>query len=453
MGGILMARLVITSALSMLWPMIDTETSPGNREAGPMFVLEGFELTAINALWSRLRQQTFRSLSLRNYRLFFTGQVISRAGMWVQIIAENWLVVQLGGSGLMLGITTALQFAPLLLLSPYGGTLVDRWNTRTVLLVTQSASGTLALLVGLFALTGSIQIWMVWAAAFLLGCLNALDIPARETFTMELAGPDNVTNAVALNNVVRNAARASGPALGGVLITSVGIGACFLLNAASYAVVVAALRRMHPADLYTEGAVPHRRGQIREGLRYIWKHPTLGTVLLIVAIATTFGLNLQVMVTLYASHTFHQGAAFYGLLMSCPGIGAVAGSLMAASWKEPTMHRVATLSLTFGVANTAVACAPNVPLALFAIGLMGMASSLFLTSSAGYVQLHAGEQMRGRVMALYTIAYLGTAPIGGHTHEASGVPLCIDENNSSLLPVVGWHGVLVLTLERGDCHG
>jgi MFS family permease len=333
--------------------------------------------------------------------------------MWVQIIAENWLVVQLGGSGLMLGITTALQFAPLLLLSPYGGTLVDRWNTRTVLLVTQSASGILALLVGLRALTGTIQIWMIWVAACLLGCLNALDIPAREAFTIELVGPDNVTNAVALNNVVRNAARACGPALGGVLITSVGIEACFLLNAASYAVVVAALRRMHPADLYTADAVPPRRGQIREGFRYVWKHPALGTVLLIVAIATTFGLNLQVMVTLYASHAFHQGAVFYGLLMSCLGIGAVAGSLMAASWKEPTRHCVATLSLTFGIANTAVACAPDVPLALLAIGLMGMASSLFLTSSAGYVQLHAGEQMRGRVMALYTVAYLGTAPIGG----------------------------------------
>src|SRR5262249_42756504 len=158
------------------------------------------------------------------------------------------------------------------------------------------------------------------------------------------------------------------------------------------AVVVTALRRMHPADLYTEGAAPHRRGQIREGLRYVWKHPTLGTVLLIVAIATTFGLNLQVMVTLYASRTFHQGAAFYGLLMSCLGVGAVAGSLMAASWKESTVHRVATLSLTFGIANTAVACASNVPLALFAMGFLGMASSLFLTSSAGYVQLHAGER-------------------------------------------------------------
>jgi len=291
---------------------------------------------------------------------------------------------------------------------------------------------------------------MIWAAAFLLGCLNALDIPAREAFTMELAGPENVTNAVALNNVVRNAARACGPALGGVLITSVGIGACFLLNAASYAVVVAALRRIHLADLYTEGAALHRQGQIREALRYVWKHPTLGTVLLIVAIATTFGLNLQVMVTLYASRTFHQDAAFYGLLMSCLGIGAVAGSLMAASWKEPTMHRVATLSLTFGVAHAAVACASNVPLALFAIGLMGMASSLFLTASAGYVQLHVGERMRGRVMALYTLAYLGTAPLGGPLvgwlAQSLGVRMA---SLIAALPCVVASGVALLSQHKG----
>ncbi len=357
--------------------------------------------------------RTFRSLQTRNYRLFFIGQVISRVGLWIQMVAENWLVIQLGGSGVMLGVTIALQFTPLLVFSAYAGALVDRWNTRFVLIVTQSAAGALALSLGLLALTGVIQIWMIWVAAFLLGCLNALDMPAREAFTMELAGPADVTNAVALNNVVRNAARTCGPALGGGLIAHVGIEACFLLNAASYMVVIAALCRMEGSALHTEDTVPHRRGQTWAGLQYVWGHPTLCPVLLMVAVATTFGLNFQVLVTLYTARTFDQGAALYGYLMSGLGIGAVFGSLMAASWVEPTVRRIAALCFAFGMANTAVAIAPSLLMGMLTLALMGMASSLFLTASAGYVQLQAGEQMRGRVMALYTLAYLGTAPLGG----------------------------------------
>jgi MFS family permease len=418
MGGIVMTRLIITSALGMLWPTMEAENQSCRREVGPMFVHKTCGAWHTKSAWisariGRLRHQTFRALHTRNYRLYFTAQMTSRTGMWVQIIAENWLVVQLGGSGLLLGIITALPFVPLLLLSTYGGVLVDRWNKRTVLIVTQSASGTLALMMGLLALTGVIQLWMIWMAAFLLGCINALDMPAREAFTMELASPANVTNAVALNDVVRNAARAFGPALGGLLIASIGIVACFLMNAASYAVIIAALRRMNPAELYTEVAAPRRRGQIWEGLRYVWTHPALRTVLLIMSLATTFGFNFQMMITLYASQTFHQGAAFYGLLMSCLGIGAVVGSLMAASWNDPTLRRVAVLSLTFGVTQWVAALVPNLALGFLAMSVMGMASSLFLTSCASCLQLHAGEQMRGRVMALYSIAFLGTAPIGG----------------------------------------
>jgi MFS family permease len=359
------------------------------------------------------RRQTFRVLQTRNYRLFFVGQVISRSGWWVQMVAENWLVVDLGGSGLVLGMTSALQFAPLLLLSPYAGVLVDRRDTRTLLIVTQCASGLLALIVGLLAVMGVVQIWMIWLAAFLLGCLNAFEIPARETFTMELAGPADVTNAVALNNVVRNSARAFGPALGGGLIAWLGIGACFLLNAASYLVVVWALCRLTPSELYTERAVPHRRGQIREGWRYVWRHPTLHTALLITAVAATFCTNFIVLLPLYISQTFQQDAAVYGLLMSCLGIGMAVGSLMAASWTAPTLRRVVGLTLCFGLAHAVVGAAPNLVVGFLTIGVMGAASSLCLTGCAGYFHLHAGDRMRGRVMALYTLAYLGTAPIGG----------------------------------------
>lgn len=361
----------------------------------------------------RLWNQTFRSLRRRNYRLYFVAQAISTSGTWVQLVAEGWLVVRLSGSGLVLGITTALQFTPLLLLSAYGGVLVDRWDKRTLLTFTQGAAGVLALTVGLLTLAGLVQVWMVWVAAFLLGCVNALDNPGRQAFTMELASPADVTNAVALNNAVGTVARAIGPAIGGLLISTVGIVPCFLINAASYAAVIAALRTMDPAQLHTEAAAPRRRGQVLEGLRHVWSNPALRTVLLIMTLASTFGLNFQVLLPLLASRTFGQGAGLYGLLMSCLGIGALAGSLTVASWDAPTPRRVAALSLAFGVSNAMVALAPNLPLSILAIGAMGITSSMFLISCSGCLQLNAGEGMRGRVMALYSVAFLGTAPIGG----------------------------------------
>jgi len=359
------------------------------------------------------RRQTFRALRTRNYRLFFVGQVISRAGWWMQMVAENWLVMDLGGSGLILGMTSALQFAPLLLLSAYAGVLVDRRDTRLVLIVTQCVSGIMAFIVGLLAFTGVVQIWMIWLAALVLGCLNAFEMPAREAFTMELAGPAHVTNAVALNTVVRSSARAFGPALGGGLIAWLGISACFLLNAASYAVVIVALCRLHPSALYRERPAPYRRGQVREGWGYVWRHPTLRTALLITAVATTCCTNFIVLLPLYISQTFHQDAAVYGLLMSCLGLGMVVGSLLAASGPMPTLRRVAGLALCFGLAHAVIGAAPNLVVGFLTIGIMGGASSLCLTCCAGYFQLHAGEGMRGRVMALYTLASLGTAPLGG----------------------------------------
>lgn len=367
------------------------------------------------SILERLRTQTFRSLHRRNFRLYFTSEAISRAGTWVQLIAEHWLIIQLGGSGVALGITTALQFTPLLLLGAYGGVLVDRWNKRTVLMITQSAAGVLALLTGLLVISGTIEIWMVWVAALLLGCIEAVDTPASQVFTMESAGPDDATNAVALNNGVSTAARAIGPAIGGFLIASIGLGFSFLLNAVSYVAVVVALRMMEPTELYTEPPAPRERGQVVQGLRHVWSHPGLRTALLILTFVSIFALNFQVLLPLVAAETFQQGAALYGILMSCLGIGAVGGSLAVASWDNPTVPRVATLSIVFGGALAALAVAPNLPIALLLTGIMGFASSLFLATTSGFLLVSAGEQMRGRVMALYAVAFLGTAPIGGPT--------------------------------------
>ena len=362
---------------------------------------------------NRLRSQTFRALGTRNYRLYFTGQAVSRAGMWVQLVAENWLVVQLGGSGTALGITTALQFTPLLVFGAWGGVLVDRSDKRTVLTVTQTAAGLLALTTGLLALTGLIQIWMVWIAALLLGCVQAVDDPARQAFTMELAGPTVVTNAVALNNVAATAARAVGPAIGGLLLATLGIVACFLLNAASYAAMILALRAMDPHGLHRETPVPRRRGQLRAGLRHAWHTPALRSVLLVLAVAGTFGFYFVVLLPLLTAQTFGQGGPVYGLLMAALGVGSVLGSLAAASWEAPTVRRVAALSVAHGAALAGLAWAPSLPLAFVAAFVTGIAFSLFLVSCAGSLQLNAGEGMRGRVMALYSIAFLGLAPIGG----------------------------------------
>lgn len=364
-------------------------------------------------LFNHLRNRTFRSLRTPNYRLYFVAQSISSSGTWVQLVAVNWLVLRLGGSGLALGITTALQFAPLLLFSAYGGVLVDRWNKRTLLTLTQSAAGLLTLTLGLLVLTGTVQIWIVWVAAFLLGCVDSVDTPGHQAFTVELVGQMDATNAVALNNTVSTSARAIGPAIGGTLIAVAGIAPSFLINAASYIVVVAALRRIDPSTLQTEPPAPRQPGQVREGLRHVWKTRDLRRVLIVVTLVSIFGLNFQVLLPLVASQTFSQEAGLYGLLMSCMGIGAVIGSLVVASLNDATVRRIGALAILFGVANTSVALAPNLLLAFLAVGVMGIGSSLFLASSSGFLLAHAGDLMRGRVMALYSIAFLGTAPIGG----------------------------------------
>ncbi|MBP1080766.1 MULTISPECIES: MFS transporter [Bacillus] len=358
-------------------------------------------------------KRTFRSLSIRNYRLYFFAQIISTSGLWIQLVAENWLVVQLGGSGLMLGITTAIQFTPLLFLSVYGGVLVDRWNKHTLLMFTQISSSILALLLGILALTGSVQIWMIWIIAFLLGCVNALDTPGRQVFTRELVGPKHLTNAVALNNTISTSGRVIGPVIGAILISISEVGVCFLINAASYIAVIIALLKINKSQLQVESVVTRKHGQVKEGLIHIWNHPKLRTTLLIMFITATFGLNFQVLLPLFTSQTFQQSGEWYGLLMSSLGIGSVIGSLLIASWKDPTVKRVALLSTVFGITIVAVALSPTLPVAFITVGLMGVGSSLFLTACSGCLQLNAGDGMSGRVMAMYYVAFLGTAPIGG----------------------------------------
>ncbi len=216
--------------------------------------------------------QTFRSLRNRNYRLYFLGQAISTSGTWVQLVAENWLVIQLGGGGVALGVTTALHFAPLLVVGPYAGVLVDRADKRRLLTVTQSTNGLLALTLGLLALSGLVQIWMVWITALLVGCVNSLDNPGRQALTKQMVGLPDVVNATALNTAVAGGARAIGPAIGGFLLAGTGVAVCFLVNAASYGIVVAAIRMMNEAQFFATPPASPRPGQLREGFQYVLAH-------------------------------------------------------------------------------------------------------------------------------------------------------------------------------------
>ena len=358
-------------------------------------------------------RRAFGSLAVPNYRMYFAAMLVSSSGTWLQLVAESWLVLRLGGSGFALGITTALAFLPLLLFGTYGGVLVDRWEKRALVTGTQTAAGLLALAVGVATVTHVVQIWMVWLAALLLGFVNVVDSPGRQAFAYELVGPELVANAVSLNNAAITSARAIGPAIGGALIATVGIAACFLINAASYAVVVLALLSMNARKLYREATQPRRGRQVREGIRYVASHTQLRTVLLVLAVASTFGLNFQVLIPLFATGTFHGGSLLYGLMMSSLGVGMVIGSLLSAGWSKPTVGRVIALVELFAVALLAVTVAPDLHLAVLAIAAMGASTSLYLTSSVGCLQLHSRKGMRGRVMATYSIAFLGVAPIGG----------------------------------------
>lgn len=358
-----------------------------------------------------VRRHTFASLASPNYRFFFGGVIISTSGTWVQLIAENLLIIKLDGSGLALGVNTTLHLIPTLLVGPYAGVLLDRWDTRRVVLVAQAAAGGLAAALGLLTLTGVVQTWMVWIAALLLGCVNAFHSPAREAFNAELVGSDLVANAVALTTAVVVCARAIGPAIGGLLVAGVGIAACFLINAASYAVGAASLLAMNRRRLAAQPRQPRASGQVVAALRYVWQRPALRVVLVMLTVTGLLGSNVQLLLTLLAN-TDGRGPAMYGVMMSCLGCGMVVGSLVSAGWHHPTVRGVGLLATAMGGAFLLAAVTSGPILVLTVIAALGVVSGMFFASSSGSLQLNAGPGMRGRVMALYIVASLGPAALG-----------------------------------------
>lgn len=363
----------------------------------------------------RAARRTFLALKVRNYRLYFVGQVISASGTWMHAVALGLLVLsdRLHGTGLDVGLVVALQFLPILLFGSWGGLVVDRMDKRRLLYVTQIASGLLALTLGVLVATGVVTMWQVMLIAALFGVVNMFDNPARQTFVSEMVGHDLMPNAISLNSVVMNSARVIGPAIGGVLIVTVGFAACFLFNAASYGAVVIALLLMRPGELHQRPVVERARGQVREGLRYAWSTPALRDPLLAMAVVGIFAFNFTTTLPLLATITFGGGAGTYSALTVAMGSGAIVGGLMVAHRSRPSSALLGVIGLAFGVMLLVVASAPTEAVALGALVLMGVCSISFIATANATVQLKSDPAMRGRVMALYATAFLGSTPIGG----------------------------------------
>ena len=366
-------------------------------------------MTAVAAGFTR----TFASLRNRNFRIFFTAQIVSVTGTWMQSIAQMWLVLHLTGSGFALGITAALQFTPMLLLGTWGGLLADRVDKRKLLMVTQGVAGVVALVLAGLTLGGAVQLWMVYVLAFALGTVNVFDNPTRQSFVTEMVGKEQVINAVGLNSAVFTLARVIGPAIAGVLIAAVGTGWCFLYNGLSYFPVVFALMLMRPSELLRSRPAPRARGQIRAGIRYAWNKPELRFPLLLMLVVGTFAFNFSVLMPLMASFVFKSGASTFGLLMSFMGAGAFVGALVSANRARPSHRLLAFAGVAFGGLLIGAALAPTLPIELFVLLPLGAAMVTFQATANSLLQLNSDSAFRGRVMALYVMVFLGTTPIGG----------------------------------------
>jgi MFS family permease len=369
---------------------------------------------------------TFRSLHNPNYRKYAVGSVVSNTGTWMQRVAQDWLVLQLThGSGTALGITTGLQFLPVLLLSPYAGVIADRFPKRRLLQLTQLTMATASLVLGAITVTGVVEVWHVYTLAFVFGVGSAFDAPARQAFVSEMVDRDEVTNAVGLNSAAFNLARILGPGLAGLMIGALGSGAqatgwVILINALSYAAVIGQLQRMDPELLHSPKPVARSPGMLLDGVRYVRSQPKMLMVLVLVFFAGTFGMNFQITSALMATEVYGKGASEFGLLGSFMAIGSLAGALMAARRSTIRVRLLVVAALGFGSAEIAAALMPSYVLFALMCPVIGFCTLTLLNSANATMQLESDPVYRGRVMALYMTIVMGGTPIGS--------------------PVIGWVG-------------
>jgi MFS family permease len=361
----------------------------------------------------RAGRVTFAALSVRNYRRYYGGQSVSLIGTWMQMTAQAWLVLSLTHSGAALGAVVALQTLPVLLLAPYGGVIADRLDKRKLMIGLQSAMGIQALALGLLTVTGAVRVWQIGLLAALLGLNNAFENPARQSFMLEMVGPDHLRNAVSLNSVLVNVARTVGPAVAGLLIAGVGDGVCFLINAGSFVAVIASLATMDRGALNPTPPTPRARGQLRAGLRYVRSTPALAVPLLMMAAAGCLTYEFQVSLPVMASRGLHVGATGFGFMTAAMGIGAVVGGLLVAARGKTGTRPLVLAATAFGMAMAMATLAPTLAIELLALGLAGGASISFMATGNSTLQLNAAPAMRGRVMSLWFVAFQGSTPIGG----------------------------------------
>ncbi|GAB2984562.1 MFS transporter [Frigoribacterium salinisoli] len=356
----------------------------------------------------------FRSLSVRNYRLWFGGALVSNTGTWMQATAQDWLVLTdlTDHDATAVGITMALQFAPPILLVPITGLIADRFDRRRMLMVTQGVMAALGLALGLLVLTGAVQLWMVWGFALLLGTANAIDAPIRQAFVSELVPREQLTNAVGLNSASFNGARLLGPAVAGVLIATWGTGWVFLLNAASFAAVLLSLRAIRVSQLVAKPTLVRAKGQIRDGFRYVRGRPDLLVVFVMVFVIGTFGLNFPIFTSTMASVSFGVDASGFGLLSSCIAVGSLAGALLAARREVPRLRVLVLSSAAFGLTCAVAALMPTYWSFAAVLVTVGLSSITLMTTANSTVQLGTSPEMRGRVMALYMAVFTGGTPLG-----------------------------------------
>ena len=358
-------------------------------------------------------QGMFRSLSTRNYRLFFWGQLISICGTWMQTVAQSFLVLQLTNSGTQLGLATAARFVPILFLGPWGGVVVDRLDKRRVLYVTQTLSGLLALAFGLLVGTHTIEMWMVYLLAVALGFVNVFDKPAQQSLISELVTRDELSNAVTLNSVTVNLARVFGAAAGGGIAAALGLALSFDLNALSFGAVLVTLGLMRASQMIPHQRNPRQRGQLREGLAYVRREPELLVPLLMVFIVGALAWEFPISLPLFARQVLHGGAGTYGAMTAVMGGGAVVGGLITASRRKVRRAGLAISAIGWGATITLAALAPNEVTEYAVLVFVGYGSISFNSLAKTVLQLSAPSAMRGRVMALWSVAWLGSTPVGG----------------------------------------
>ena len=373
--------------------------------------------------------RTFHSMSNRNFRLYFIGQVVSVTGTWVNATASAWLVLTITKSGVALGVNTALTFLPILLVGAFGGLMADRFDKRRILVGTQIAYAVLALTLFALVQTDVVQLWMVYTLSLGAGIVTALDNPTRQSFFMELVGEKDLTNAVSLNGAVFTGTRILGPALAGILIAAGGTALCFLLDGISYIAVIGALLAMRTRDLHPQERASGDRAGIGEGFRYVWESPELRRPLLVMTIVFTLSFNFAVLVPLLAKQTFDGTAETFGIMSALAGLGSFVGALIMANrasarGKAPSLRRLGIFALASGVALAVTAFAPTLLSAYASMVPLGLTIMVFIITGNSMLQLASRSEMRGRVMALYGMVFLGSTPVGaiivGWLAELSG---------------------------------